>query len=251
MAAPVIMVHGAFCGDWTFEAFEAPFLAAGHAVVRPALRGHGKGDAASAVVSVSMLDYAADIAELCRSQAEPPVLVGHSMGGLVSLLAARRAPVAGLVLLAPSPPWGVAGWSLEEGVTAFGLHLMGPFWSQAVTPDRNLMLRYSLDRLAPGDRRPILERLCPESGRALWETLNWWLDPMMTTSLGGQPMAPALVMVGEKDVVHPPATARLTASRIGAELEVQPQMSHWLPGEPGWEAVAGRALTWIQARAAG
>lgn len=251
MAAPVIMVHGAFCGDWTFKAFEAPFIAAGHAVHRPALRGHGAGEAPAAVVGVSMLDYAADIAELCRNQAEPPVLVGHSMGGLVSLLAARRAPVAGLVLLAPSPPWGVAGWSLEEGVTAFGLHLMGPFWSQAVTPDRNLMLRYSLDRLGPGARRPILERLCPESGRALWETLNWWLDPMMTTSLGGQATAPALVMVGEKDVVHPPATARLTASRIGAELEVQPQMSHWLPGEPGWEAVAGRALTWIQARAAG
>lgn len=249
MAAPVIMVHGAFCGDWTFEAFEAPFRDAGHAVARPALRGHGPGDAASAVVGVSMLDYAADIAELCRRQAEPPFLVGHSMGGLVSLLAARRTPVAGLVLLAPSPPWGVAGWSLEEGVTAFGLHLLGPFWSQAVSPDRNLMLRYSLDRLPAGARRPILERLRPESGRALWETLNWWLDPMMTTSLGGQTAAPALVMVGERDVVHPPATARQTAERIGAELQVLPEMSHWLPGEPGWQSVAGRAMSWMQAQA--
>lgn len=249
MAAPVIMVHGAFCGDWTFETFKAPFLAAGHAVAHPALRGHGRGDEASAVVGVSMLDYAADIAELCRRQPEPPFLVGHSMGGLVSLLAARRAPVAGLVLLAPSPPWGVAGWSLEEGVTAFGLHLLGPFWSQAVTPDRNLMLRYSLDRLPAGARRPILERLRAESGRALWETLNWWLDPMMTTSLGGQAAAPTLVMVGARDVVHPPATARQTADRIGAQLEVLPEMSHWLPGEPGWDKVAGRTLAWMQAQA--
>ncbi|MDP1873495.1 alpha/beta fold hydrolase [Phenylobacterium sp.] len=250
MAAPVIMVHGAFCGDWTFEAFKAPFRAAGHTVFSPALRGHGASDADASVVGVSMLDYAADIAGLCQSQAEPPFLVGHSLGGLVCLLAARRAPVAGVVLLAPSPPWGVAGWSLEEGVTAFGLHLLGPFWSQAVTPDRNLMLRYSLDRLSPGARRPILERLRPESGRALWETLNWWLDPMMTTSLGGQTAAQALVMVGERDVVHPPATARLTAGRIGAELQILPEMSHWLPGEPGWQTVAERALAWIQAQAA-
>ncbi|MDO8902296.1 MAG: alpha/beta hydrolase [Phenylobacterium sp.] len=247
MAAPVIMVHGAFCGDWTFDALQAPFQAAGHQVICPALRGHGSQDGTGSVVGVSMLDYAADIAELCRAQTEPPVLVGHSMGGLVSLLAAQRAPVAGLVLLAPSPPWGVAGWSLEEGVTAFGLHLLGPFWSQAVSPDRNLMLRYSLDRLPEGARRPILERLRPESGRALWETLNWWLDPMMTTSLGvARATTPALVMVGARDVVHPPATARLTAERIGAQLQLLPEMSHWLPGEPGWEAVADQALTWIQ-----
>ncbi len=248
MAAPVIMVHGAFCGDWTFEAFQAPFIAAGHAVTCPALRGHGGSHATGAVVGVSMLDYAADIATLCRSQAEPPVLVGHSLGGLVSLLAAGRAPVAGLVLLAPSPPWGVAGWSLEEGVTALGLHMLGPFWSQAVAPDKTLMLRYSLDQLPAGARRPILERLRPESGRALWETLNWWLDPMMTTSLGVQIQAPALVMVGDRDLVHPPATARLTASRIGADLKIIPGMSHWLPGEPGWEVVAQQALDWIRTR---
>ena len=249
MAAPIIMVHGAFCGDWTFETFQAPFVAAGHTVLRPALRGHGPEDPAEAVIGVSMLDYAADIAELCGQQSEPPFLVGHSLGGLVCLLAARRAPVAGLVLLAPSPPWGVTGWSLEEGVTAFGLHMLGPFWSQAVTPDRNLMLRYSLDRLPPGARRPILEQLRPESGRALWETLNWWLDPMMTTSLGGQAPAPTLILVGERDVVHPPATARTIAERTGAELRILPGMSHWLPGEPGWRGVADQALEWMAAKA--
>lgn len=247
MAAPVIMVHGAFCGGWTFDAFRRPFEAAGHKVLAPDLRGHGTGEGLQAVVGLSMLDYAHDIADLAAAQDEPPVLLGHSMGGLVALLAARRTPVAALILLAPSPPWGVAGWSLEEGVTAFGLHLLGPFWAQAVVPDRSIMLRYSLDRMPAGARRPILERLTPESGRALWETLNWWLDPMMTTSLGsGPPAAPALLMVGEKDVVHPPATARQTAERIGAEHRVLPGMSHWLPGEPGWDAVAGRALAWLQ-----
>ncbi|HJV41009.1 MAG TPA: alpha/beta hydrolase, partial [Caulobacter sp.] len=35
MRAPVIMVHGAFCGGWTFDAFRAPFEAAGHEVTTP------------------------------------------------------------------------------------------------------------------------------------------------------------------------------------------------------------------------
>ncbi|MDO8408964.1 MAG: alpha/beta hydrolase [Phenylobacterium sp.] len=250
MVAPIIMVHGAFCGGWTFETFAGPFRAAGHTVLTPDLRGHGAGEPGQAVVGVSMLDYARDIAALAEAQPEPPVLIGHSMGGLVCLMAAQRAPVAGLVLLAPSPPWGVAGWSVEEGVTAFGLHLLGPFWSQAVAPDLNLMLGYSLDRMPEGARRPILERLRPESGRALWETLNWWLDPMMTTSLGASGAgAPALVLVGERDVVHPPATARQTAARIGAEVSILPEMSHWLPGEPGWEGAAGQALAWMSAQA--
>jgi pimeloyl-ACP methyl ester carboxylesterase len=247
MAAPVVMVHGAFCGGWVFEAFRAPFEAAGHPVICPDLRGHAAGDPRHAVVGVSMRDYAADIARLCASLDEPPILLGHSMGGLVAQLAARRAPVSALVMLAPSAPWGVAGSSVEEAVTAFGLHALGPFWSQAITPDLNLMRNYSLDRMPKGSRRPVLERLKPESGRAVWETLNWWLDPLMTTSIGHRRTdAPALALVGERDVVHPPATVRQTAQKAGAEFLVLPGMSHWLPGEPGWEETAEIVLGWLE-----
>ena len=71
----------------------------------------------------------------------------------------------------------------------------------------------------------------------------------MTTSLGGQAPAATLILVGERDVVHPPATARTIAERTGAELRVLPGMSHWLPGEPGWRGVADQALEWMAAKA--
>ena len=117
---------------------------------------------------------------------------------------------------------------------------------QAVSPDLTLMRTYSLDRMARADREAAIDRLRPESGRALWETLNWWLDPFMTTGLGSGPMtAPSLVLVGGRDVVHPPATARQIAERVGAEHREFPEMSHWLPGEPGWQPVAGAALGWL------
>ena len=244
--APIVMVHGAFCGGWTFEHFRGPFEAAGHAVHAADLRGHAPGDGPNAVTGLSMTDYADDIAALCASLPEPPVLIGHSMGGLVAQLAAREARIRALVLLAPSPPWGVSGSSMEEAVTAFGLHLLGPFWMQAVTPDRTLMRTYSLDRMPREERSATLDRLRTESGRALGETLNWWLDPFMTTSLGSGPIdAPGLVLVGARDVVHPPATARQIAGRLGAECREIPEMSHWLPGEPGWEGVADAVLDWL------
>lgn len=246
MAAPVIMVHGAFCGGWVFDRFRAPFEAAGHRVIAPDLRGHGAHEPEEAVTGVSMADYAKDIAKLCDAQGEPPILIGHSLGGLVAQLAAVRRPPRALILLAPSPPWGVAGSTVEEAVTAFGLHLLGPFWTQAVAPDPSLMRAYSLNRLGTREREAAIGRLRRESGRALWETLNWWLDPFMTTSLGAGPIrAPALAIAGAQDVVHPPATVRQTAERVGAEFRELRGMSHWLPAEPGWEAVADAALAWI------
>jgi pimeloyl-ACP methyl ester carboxylesterase len=244
----IVMVHGAFCGGWSYEAFRAPFEAQGLKVIAPDLRGHGAGEPDQAVIGVSMTDYAADIAKLCDSQPEPPVLLGHSMGGLVALLAARRSKIRALVLLAPSPPWGVAASSLEEAATAFGVQVMGAFSSGALQAERGLMRTYSLDRMSPDDREAAIARLRPESGQAVRETLNWWLDPFMTTSVGPGPMAmPSLVLCGQRDLVHSPTTAKAVAERIAADFEVMPGMSHWLVGEPGWEIVASKVLAWLSA----
>jgi pimeloyl-ACP methyl ester carboxylesterase len=244
----VVMVHGAFCGGWAFERFRRPFEEAGYDVACPDLRGHAAGEPVGKLSGVSMADYAADIAELCGQSAEPPVLAGHSMGGLVAQLAARRTPLKALLLLTPSPPWGVANGTLEEAATAFGVQMLGPFASGPLEPDLGLMRRYSLDRLPRADREAVVARLRPESARAVRETLNWWLDPLMTTSLGPGPLpVPSLVVVGEADVVHSPATAKAVAERIGGVLRIEPGMSHWLPGEPGWERVASEALAWLTA----
>jgi pimeloyl-ACP methyl ester carboxylesterase len=242
----IVMVHGAFCGGWTFEHFRGPFEAAGFEVHAPDLRGHGEDEPASAVVGVSMTDYAADIARLCGEFPEPPVLLGHSMGGLVAQLAARKARIRALVLLAPSPPWGVTGSSLEEAATAFGVQMMGAFSSGALQPDRSLMRAYSLDRMPKAEQEAAVARLRPESAQAVRETLNWWLDPFMTTSVGpGAITAPSLVISGQGDVVHSSATAKATADRIGAAFQTMPGMSHWLVGEPGWDKVAETALRWL------
>jgi len=242
----IVMVHGAFCGGWVFDRFRTPFEAAGYTVITPDLRGHGAADHAQAVVNLSMKDYVADIAALCASLPEPPVLLGHSMGGLVAQLAARRAAIGALVLLAPSPPWGVASSSIEEAVTAFGVQMMGSFSSGAMEPDPSLMRLYSLDRMPHGERDAVLTRLRAESGLAVRETLNWWLDPFMTTSVGSGPLkVPALVLSGDRDVVHSSATARAVATRLGSSFAAIPGMSHWLVGESGWEQVAERSINWL------
>jgi pimeloyl-ACP methyl ester carboxylesterase len=176
------------------------------------------------------------------------VLVGHSLGGLVAMLAATRSPVAGLVLLAPSPPWGVSGSTMEEAVSAVSLYALGPYWAQVIQPDYASFRRFAVDRLPSAERHALHARMRPESGRALFETLNWWLDPFMTTLVDPARIdAPVLAIAGGRDAIHPPATVRESARRLGATFEVMEGMSHWLPGEPGWQHVAARCLAWIEA----
>jgi pimeloyl-ACP methyl ester carboxylesterase len=245
LAAPgVIFVHGAFCGGWAFERFREPFEAKGLRCLAPDLRGHEAGAGPSATVGVSMADYAADLAGLIAREPRPPILVGHSLGGLAAQMAAARTPVSALVLLAPSSPWGVAGGTLEEAISAVSLYGLGAFWTQAIEPDFGAAQAYSLDRMEEAERRGVFARMVAESGRALWETLNWWLDPLMTTSVAAIE-APVLALAGQRDRVHPPATVAQIAERYGGSTLVMDGMSHWLVGEPGWERAAEAVLGWL------
>jgi pimeloyl-ACP methyl ester carboxylesterase len=244
----IVMAHGAFVGGWSFDVFAQPFRDAGYQVHTPDLRGHAAADAPERVIGVSMRDYAQDLVELCAGLGEPPILLGHSLGGLVALMAARRVRPKALALLAPSPPWGLAGWTLEAAVASIGAHIAGLTSNGAIEPSREVMRYATLDRMDADQADPVLARMRPESARALRETLCWWMDPFMTTAIGPGPIgAPALVLTGEADRVHPPAAGRQVAERIGGAFELLPRMSHWPVGEPGWEGVAGRVLDWLDA----
>jgi pimeloyl-ACP methyl ester carboxylesterase len=246
LTTPIIMVHGAFCGGWVFDAFRKPFEEAGHVVTAPDLVGHEPGAKRQAVAGRSMSEYAGAIAELCASQAEPPIRIGHSLGGLICQLAAAKADLAGMVLLAPSPPWGVHGSSLEEAVSAVSLFALGPYWAMAIDPDYPAARRYLFARLPRADRRSTFARMTAESGRALWETLNWWLDPFATTLVTrASGRAPVLAIAGSLDAIHPAATVEATSRRLGGTTVTLPGMGHWLPAEPGWESVAETCLDWI------
>ncbi|MEI7932616.1 MAG: alpha/beta hydrolase [Alphaproteobacteria bacterium] len=246
MPAPIIMVHGAFCGGWAFEAFKAPFEAAGHSCMTPDLPGHSPGEG-NAVCGLSVRDYARSVADIIEACPEPPVVIGHSLGGLVAQLAAARARVQGLVLLAPTAPWGESGGSIEEAAVSLGLIGMGAPWFQVVEPSPSVFAACGLERLTSSAQEAVFARMGSESGRALWETFNWWLDPFMATRVETSAIgSPALVIAGELDPIHGPASVRSTAIRLGAEFRSMPGMSHWLIGEPGWDAVAGACLEWME-----
>ncbi|MEQ1619522.1 MAG: alpha/beta fold hydrolase, partial [Terricaulis sp.] len=178
---PIVFVHGAFCGGWAFEAFREPFEARGFETHAPNLPHHERGADLEALSETGLKEYAQAIAQYAKGLRAPPVLAGHSLGGLVVQLAAAQTEVAGLVLLAPSAPWGVPPTTLDEHGNHLGLSMLGDYWRRAVPPDFQVARSTTLDRLSRDDARRAFARFVPESGRAIREAVQWWLDASMAS----------------------------------------------------------------------
>jgi 3-oxoadipate enol-lactonase len=98
-AATVLLVHGWMGSAGLVWASAAPVLGEHFRVVAPDLRGHGRGIRSRRRFRLE--DCADDLAALVEElDCGPVIVVGHSMGGLVSQLLWRRRPdlVAGMVL---------------------------------------------------------------------------------------------------------------------------------------------------------
>ena len=246
----IVFIHGAFCGPWVFDDFRKPFERAGFRIHAPTLRHHGEGAKPSrALGQTSLTDYAADLAKLIGDLDAPPILIGHSLGGLLAQMLAAKDLARALVLLAPCPPWGIMPSTLFEMASAQTMWLAGDFWNQPLMPDYGIAAANSLDRLPMAERQKVFARFVPESGLATFEIMQWALDAKRAAEVKAQDVTcPVLCLAGHDDKINPPSTVRRIAERYKgrAVYEELPGHSHWLVGEPGWEKIAARALDWIR-----
>ena len=97
--ASFVLIHGAWHGGWCFDPVRDRLEAAGHRVIAPDLPGMGGTD--EELAAVTLAGWADFVANLCRAEAEPVILAGHSRGGIVISEVAERVPekVAALVYI--------------------------------------------------------------------------------------------------------------------------------------------------------
>ena len=80
---PLLFVHGALHAAWCWDEHFLDFFAAeGYRAIAVSLRGHGQSSGGERLRWTRIQDYADDVAETAAQLPIPPVLVGHSMGGL-------------------------------------------------------------------------------------------------------------------------------------------------------------------------
>lgn len=246
---PLLFIHGSYCAAWVWAETFMPFFAArGHACVAPSLRGHGGSD--GGVDWASLADYVEDVERAAADLGQAPVVVGHSLGGLVAqMYVARGNPSAGLVMLASTPPSGLAGSALHMATHAPAvlaqLGLLQTLGPAMVSP--SVMARALFSAATdPAAVAWMGEKLQRESLRLMGEL------QLPTRVVPPKPPVPALVVGGDADMFLPVSAFQEEAALWDGELHVLEGAPHGLMLDSHWWRPTAEVMAqWLGRRGLG
>ena len=246
----LLFVHGAWHGAWCWEQhFLRYFADRGWLVKAVDLRGHGADADRKGLRWHRIADYVADVAEAAAALPEPPVVIGHSMGGLVVQKYLETHLAAAAVLVASAPPAGVLGttlrFTMRHPLKFLKTNVTMSLWPIVETPELAREMFFT-SAMRDSEVRAYHDRLQDESYLAYLDMLAFALpQPALVPTL------PMLVVGGREDRVFSPREVERTATAYGADLEIFPDLAHDLMLGPGWQVAAGYLDGWLRSRLLG
>ena len=251
MDRTIVMIHGMWCGGWTWENYKNFFEEKGYQCLTPYLRYHDvePGDEPDPRLgTTSLLDYAEDLEQEIRGLDEPPILMGHSMGGLLSQILGSRGLAKAMVLLTPASPRGILALSTSVTKSFWSILTRWGFWRKPVRQTFDEAV-YSMMRLLPAEeRKETYARLVYESGRAVFEIGFWLFDSRGASRVDQSKIdSPVLVIAGGQDNITPLSVVRKVAQKYEAAATFKefPNNAHWVIAEPGWREIAEYISDWL------
>ncbi len=249
MGQMIVMIHGMFSTPQVWGKYVPFFEDAGWRCMTPTLRHHDiePGSAPpEALGTTSVLDYAADLEELIRGLDETPVLMGHSMGGLLVQMLAARGLARAAILLTPAAPAGVIALSPSVMRAFLGPLTTWGFWHKSFRPDFKTARYAFLEGFPEEERRGMWEQMVYESGRAIFEIGLWPFDRGHATRVDPRAVTcPVLAVAGGRDRATPAFAVRKVARRYGGAYHELPEHHHWVLAQTGWEEVAALCARWL------
>ena len=245
VGAPVLFLHGAFCGAWSWAEIFLPFFARrGRHAGAVSLRGHGAGGDRRFLSTATLSDYLTDARRAFAEFPEPPVVIAHSLGGLLAQMLIGRVRMRALVLLGSLPPEGLFFESPRLALTDTRIWLEALTASAGISKPPIVMATAEL-LFSEGLPRECVRRyaamMTPEAPRALAEA--HLPGPVLSAFLFG---IPTLVVGGAKDRLIWPVSTWRTALYHGAGYELAADQGHFMMLDPGAETVARRVLDWLE-----
>ena len=236
--ANVLCLHGLFAGAWVFDDLLPVIAERGHPASALSFRGHPPMPADEAMGRHSIAAYAHDAAEAAR-ELDRPIVIGHSLGGLVAQMLLSRNLARAAVLVSSAPPRGITVLGLQL-LLRMPRYLPALLLSRPFLPTPSDLDALVLNRVPVAERAAIRERLVPDSGRASRQAA---LGVVSIPEDGVR--NPMLVVTGDCDRFIPARVARQLAARYGAPLHVAKGHGHFLFAEPGWREHASAIMDWI------
>ncbi len=252
MAETIMMIHGMWGGGWYWENYRKFFEEKGYSCLTPTLRFHDmdpKETPDPRLGTTSLLDYAEDLEKEIGKLDAPPILMGHSMGGLLAQILGSRGLARSLVLLTPASPHGIV--ALKPSVIRSFLSVLSRygFWKKPMRQTFNEAVYSMMHLLTAEEQKGIFDKFVYESGRAACEIGFWLFDSRGAAKVDeAKVTCPVLVIAGSQDRITPASVVRKVADKYRGVSTYKEfaDHAHWVVGEPGWQEIAEYILNWLE-----
>ena len=233
------MWHGAWCWEPYFLPY---FEKLGYKAYALSLSNHGGSPKRKNMNLLRIADYVNDLKQIVDSLEEPPVLIGHSMGGFVVQKYLEQYQAPGAVLLASVPPFGVLGGTLAV-LKAFP----GAFLKANVTLNLKCILDSTekigylmfSDRVKEEDIIEYQKKIDSESYLAYMDMLA--LNLVKTKKI----RTPMMVTGAGKDKAVSAESVRKTAKIYNTDPLIFDKMGHDMMLEPDYKEVVDKIIIWL------
>ncbi|MER6587662.1 alpha/beta hydrolase [Micromonospora chalcea] len=253
----IVLIHGLWMTSRSWEHWAQRYSARGFQVLTPAWPGMDReveelrADPAP-IAAQRIADIADHYAAIVRDLPRPPIIMGHSFGGLIAQLLADRRLGAAVVAVHPAPVRGVL--KLPPSTLRSGYSILhNPANRHRAVPFTPEDFRYAFgNTISQQESDAAWERYAvPGAGHVLFEAAFANLDPNSATEIDKKrsDRAPLLITAGGEDHVVPATLASSIANLYRSSTALTgyrefPGRSHFVGGEPGWEEEADYALEW-------
>lgn len=238
----LLLAHGLWGGSWCWDEWAIHFCNLGWECWAVNLTGRIKDNERSAQIrsDVTLQDWVEDLKRVIHAAPFPPVLLGHSLGGLAALRAATEENISALILLSSLPPREIK-MTMPRALRLLRLkYLPLIFLRWPFCPEERDLCRSWLASL-PKSRLPdVLKRMAPDSITLVSEFFKrrTKVDPARIC-------CPILIVGGNEDRVVPMASLREMAQRLGADLKEYPDHGHWMMGEVEGQKIVREIHRWV------
>ena len=230
---PLLFVHGLGHGAWCWEPWMDLAAEAGWTSYAVDLRGHGESEGDEGLLRRTTLrHYVHDVLQTITELPEPPVLVGHSMGGLVVQHVLERYPARAGVLVAPVPAHG-------------GLGIAGRL---AVTRPDQLLKATALQPIRLSSEQLFVQLDGPTAERYAARQTNDSPLVQLQLTMPRRPRpstAPVLALGAGEDALIPPADVQRTAAHYGTRARLFRGLGHDLMLEADLKWPLEVMLDWL------